>query len=255
MPHVDLDVHPLERLDVTRACALPQGKGQGVLRLRVQVRRPAADHVDRRVEIAPGAKEAADVVVRLLLGDPERIVGSPDQPGKRAPQDQRRRPFRMGRGEEKRHRTTLRRAEEDGPGRPDGVHDCTYVVHTSLQRGDPDSIGHARAALVEADQATGRLQPAYEVRQRGLLPGELDVRDEALHPDDVERPVARHLIGDRDITAPRIPGARRHGRQSGGFAGPVQRSRWAGRLEQLCEAHVPITAPLAIDVGPCDTVV
>ena len=48
------------------------------------------------------------------------------------------------------------------------------------------------------------------VAEPGHLPLELHMRDEAGHKDEVERPLARHLVGDMDVaasarTASRLP--------------------------------------------------
>jgi len=44
----------------------------------------------------------------------------------------------------------------------------------------------------------------YSLCQPRLLPLELEVTDQARDPNEVQGPVAQHLVGNREITAPRV---------------------------------------------------
>ncbi len=63
-------------------------------------------------------------------------------------------------------------------------------------------VREAGAALVEADQPRERAEPVEEVRVARLLPVLLEVRDEAGHEHEVDRPGAGHLVGDAELAAP-----------------------------------------------------
>ncbi len=59
------------------------------------------------------------------------------------------------------------------------------------------------------EKVPSSLEPASEGRH---VPPELDVRDEAGHVDEVERPASEHLVGDGDFSAPCVQGFGTHGR-------------------------------------------
>jgi hypothetical protein len=55
-------------------------------------------------------------------------------------------------------------------------------------------------------RASRRRKAAFE----RLVPGELDVRDPPWDEDEVDGPVADHLIGDVNVAALGVPGVRDH---------------------------------------------
>ena len=204
VPHVDLIAHSAEGLDVARTGTLPPGSGQRELRLPVHVGREGLDLLRRRLEVVPAAHEAIELFLRLLLTHAPGIVGRPGVASKRAPKDECPRPLRIGGREEQGQRTALGRPQERSPGGADCVHHRTDVVHAGFERGDADPVRHAGAAFVESDQAAEGGELAIESFQRAMQPGELDIRDEALNPHQVERPRPHHLIGDRDVATLRV---------------------------------------------------
>ena len=121
-------------------------------------------------------------------------------------------PLRVRRREEDRHRPSLVVPEQRRSLGAHGVHHRAHVVHPRLQVGNaPVSVREAGTALVQTDEARERGQPLEEGRVARLLPVELEVAGESGHEDEVERPVARHLVGDRDVAALRIANRASHG--------------------------------------------
>ena len=115
----------------------------------------------------------------------------------------------MSRREQDAHRPALGDPEERRPLGPRGVHDRPDVVDPQLQgRHLGDGVGQPVAALVEDDQARERAEPLQEVSQRRRLPLELEVGGEAEDEDQVDRPIAHDLVGDRGIAGLGIPGLR-----------------------------------------------
>jgi hypothetical protein len=98
-----------------------------------------------------------------------------------------------------------REAGPDSPGRADGGTRATRWTGSRGTRPSPRSfrrpavripVGEPHPALVERDHARERRELAKEAGERGLLPCVLDVRDEAGHHHQVDRPVAEHAVGD-----------------------------------------------------------
>ena len=115
----------------------------------------------------------------------------------------------MSRREQDAHRTALGDPEERRPLGAGGVHHRPHVVDPLLQgRHLGDRVGQSVAALVEEDQARERAEPLQEVSHRRRLPLELEVGGEAEDEDQVDRPIAHDLVGDRGIAGLGIPGLR-----------------------------------------------
>jgi hypothetical protein len=105
------------------------------------------------------------------------------------------------------------------------------------------AVRHSRAAPVEEDQSCERGQSLQESRERDLPPV-LDVRDPAVHEDEVERTLAHDLVGEMNIAAPGVAGL-------GSMMLPVSlsgRSRHNGRGVLHCEdGRVPRAKALLAD--------
>ena len=115
------------------------------------------------------------------------------------------------RREEDRHRPSLVVPEQRRSLGAHGIHHRAHVVHPRLEVGDAAvSVREAGTALVEADEARERGQPFEERCVARLLPVELEVAGEPWHEDEVEWPVARDLVGDRDVAALRIANRASH---------------------------------------------
>jgi hypothetical protein len=101
-------------------------------------------------------------------------------------------------------RTRGRRAVERGEEAV--VHHRADVIHARLEIGNTgDTVGHARPALIEADQPASRREALEQRRLRRHAPRELDVRDERRDVDDVIGALAHDLVGDRDVAALCVP--------------------------------------------------
>ncbi len=109
-----------------------------------------------------------------------------------------------------------------------GIHDRTQVIHPIFQRWDiRDPIGQSSSPFVEGDDAreSGQSSPILSVHW--IVPNQIDVRDETLGHNKVERPLPKHLIGDVDIAAPRVLGA-----------------WWSGSVQPAAQSRVlPSTRP------------
>ena len=83
--------------------------------------------------------------------------------------------------------------------RSDSIHHRAHVVHSDLEaRHVRDTVGQAGAALVKKNKTRERGEPLEEPGEVRLFPGNLDVRDEARHKNEVTRSFANHLVGDVD---------------------------------------------------------
>jgi hypothetical protein len=71
-------------------------------------------------------------------------------------------------------------------------------------------IRQAGAALVEDDQAREGRERLEKARRVLVLPLEVTVRKSAGSPGEIERPVANHLIGDRDVAGAGVANVRDH---------------------------------------------
>ena len=103
------------------------------------------------------------------------------------------------------HRPALRDPEQGGPLGARGVHDRPDVVAALLERRNlGDGIGQPGAALVEDDQAREGAEPLEEASERSRLPLQLEVRGKTEDEDQVARPVADDLVGDRGVVGPGV---------------------------------------------------
>ena len=106
----------------------------------------------------------------------------------------------MGRGEEHGQRATFRLADDRGSLAAGGVHHRADIVHACLERRGPGhAIGHAHAALVEADDPRELTQALAEAAIQGQLPRDLEVGVGTLDVDDIDGTVAVDGVGHRDI--------------------------------------------------------
>jgi hypothetical protein len=96
---------------------------------------------------------------------------------------------------------------------PARVHHGAYVVHSVFEwRRRGNRVGKPRAPLVEQDQPRERGKPVEEAGDPRVSPLQVQVRDEARHEDEVERPIADDLVRDVDLTALRVVGVWGHDR-------------------------------------------
>src|SRR5207302_3152313 len=74
-----------------------------------------------------------------------------------------------------------------------------------------DPIGKAGSAFVKQNQPAERAQPVVKVSERWLSPADLQMRDPTRHPDDVDGPIADHLICDVHVPRASVSSLRGHG--------------------------------------------
>ena len=136
---------------------------------------------------------------------PGIVVVRVDPLGVRPVEDEGGGPVRVRGGEQDRHGTALRIAEEGGSLAAGGVHDGADVVHAGLEVGQPArSVREPGAPLVEPDQAGERAEPVEEVGRPRFLPIDLQVGDESGNQYQVDRAAAGHLVCDVDPGAPGV---------------------------------------------------
>src|ERR687895_2083676 len=101
--------------------------------------------------------------------------------------------------------TALGDTQESGTLRSHRLHDGQDIVHLLLEgRKSPDTVGQPRAALVQHDQPGERCQPFEKSSVGGLFPLSLDVAEEAAEKHEIDRGIAKYLIGNVRLAALRI---------------------------------------------------
>ena len=213
--------HPHRRQNLTEVGITP-GSVHGVRDRRARtdanpVHEPLAlfwaRHERRRI---PGQH----LVAELLRAPPvaergERLLPFPHvvlrKMNDRVEERERARPLRIRRREERRHRTTVLRAEKHRARRPDGVEDGAHVVHACLQCGElPAVVGEARPPLVEQDHAERSREALVEAAPVRRLPPEDEVREIVRDVDEVDIAVTDDLVRDRHVSAAGIADVRFH---------------------------------------------
>ena len=206
LAHVDLTVHPQQGNRGARARRVPHERAPAPAVILVDRSTGSRDGgVDR---VRPVPLERLEASVELLLG---HQAGARAREG--AVEDERSRPLRIGRREERAQRPAFRDPEQRGPLRAGRVHHGPHVVHPLLedrQLVHRHPIGEPGAALVEKDQPQERREPAEKGGLERVLPGQLEMSDPAGNEDEVDRPVADHLVGDVNVTALGVTSLRNH---------------------------------------------
>ncbi len=204
-PQVGLLIGAIERVGEVGAEAHPHPVGEPealLLTLCVERRTDALEHRVRELLRAPAFAQAAQ-----LLLDAVGAFGG----GGWVEERERRRPLRVRRRVQHRHRAAVTRGENDGLRRADGVEDGAHVLHPRLERGElPVAVGEARTALVEEDEPELAREALVEVPPVRRLPTVDEVRTEVGNEHEVRVRVADHLIGDRGSAALRIADVRLH---------------------------------------------
>ena len=113
--------------------------------------------------------------------------------------------MRIGRGVEQRHRAALGTPNSAACLAPDFVEDRLHVVHALLEREVlRAAVGHAGAALVEQDDAAERASRRKNALDRAIARSPrrwIQTRNK----QQVERAVAKDLIGDVNVVALDVP--------------------------------------------------
>jgi hypothetical protein len=148
-----------------------------------------------------------------LVVEAPRIVGSLQPLRIRGVENEPGRPLRVGRGEERAHRAPLGLPEQDGTLGGGCVEDRPDVVEQLLERSErEDPVREPCAPPVEDDDAGERPEPVDEVGVPGPPLVLLEVREVAGREQEIDRSVARHLVGDVELAAPRPFRLGLHGR-------------------------------------------
>ena len=99
-------------------------------------------------------------------------------------------------------RSTVTQTGDDGLSEADGVHDGLDLGHPIIQRANFwHRVRKPDPGLVEQKDATERGELLNERFELGEGPGQLDVADERRDDDELDRPVAEHLIRQAEIAA------------------------------------------------------
>ena len=210
-PHVDRVVHVFERGRGPGGCTVSHGLREpfdvlGIVRQRGSfTRHPFLRQLDR----SPSSRYILPFRQVVLLLHPERVVGGPCGACAGRLEDQRLNPFGMGRREERRQGRAVRCAEHHHPLGADRVQHRPHVVDALLEVGGLGPIRQPGPALVEHDQPgeSGELRVEERV-VLGTVVLNLEVRGEPSDPEDIDRSLPPHLVGDVDpILGQRIPRA------------------------------------------------
>ena len=120
----------------------------------------------------------------------------------RAAEDQRPGSLRSCCREDDGGRAALAQTEDDGLSEADGVHDGLDLGRSIIQRANfRDRVRQPDPGLVEHEDATERGELLEEGLEFGQGPEQLDVADERPDDDELDRPVAEHLIRQAQIAA------------------------------------------------------
>jgi hypothetical protein len=120
----------------------------------------------------------------------------------RAGEDQRPGSLRSGCREDHGGRPGVAQSEEDGVFRAGGVHDGLDLGHSIIERANVrDRVRQPNPGRIKQEHATERGELIEEGLEFGHGPGQLDVTGEPADEDQVDRPVAEHLIRQAEIAA------------------------------------------------------
>ena len=119
-----------------------------------------------------------------------------------AVEDQRPRSLRPCCREDDGGRATLAHPEDGGFSEADGVHDGLDLGHPIIERANfRHRVRQPDPGLVEHRDATERGELVEEGLEFGHGPEQLDVADQRPDEDELDRPVAEHLIRQAEIAA------------------------------------------------------
>jgi hypothetical protein len=88
----------------------------------------------------------------------------------------------------------------------DGVHQREQVVHLLLRnRHVPRSVREARPTLVDDNKPREVPETTEEVRRRGMVPQQIELRDEPEQVDQLDLSIAYDRVRDVVLPPPRVP--------------------------------------------------
>ena len=99
-------------------------------------------------------------------------------------------------------RSTITQTGHDGLSEADRIHDSLDLGRSIIQRANFwHRVRQPDPGLIEQGNAAERGELINERFELGQGPGQLDVADERLDDDQLDRPVAEHLIRQAEIAA------------------------------------------------------
>ena len=144
---------------------------------------------------------------------------------KAAVERQRAATIRIGRGKQDGQRRAFGNPQQRCLLHAGRIHHRAEIVHTLIEAGKLGyPIRHSGAALVEGYYPGVAAQTVQKAGEVGLVPIILDVRYEAWNHDQIDRAIAKRLIGDVNVAALGVLRNRLHGRL------PLARISWRLRL-------------------------
>ena len=203
VPHVDLAVHAIERLDRPGAGTAPEYSAS-CRAASGMVRTHRANDGPRP---PPWLPKKAEDRTRARAGTPLRGCRSgsrePQHSCECAPTDERRRPLRMV-AEEDAHRRSPPRSRSAQHARPP----ASITTRTSSIRvssvGAPSTRSDMPLPACRTGSTARTTQAGAASSSRLDRPHQLDMRDKARDQDHIERPLAHDLVRDADIAASRV---------------------------------------------------
>ncbi len=137
----------------------------------------------------------------------ERVALVGSRAGGAVDEHETRNPIRLGGGEERRDGAGGARPDEGRPLDTDGIHHGLHVVDPVLGRDrvvQRDRVGESHPPLVQHDHPRERGKARREPRQPRVLPLRFQVVEPLRDEHHVGRTLADHLVGDRQVPAPRV---------------------------------------------------
>ena len=203
--HVEaVDGSPGGRRDA-RAHGRPQEADQRFLEVR---RGRGREELQPASAAAPLVEGGAQPLVEQSLRDTGRVVGRPAETGEGVDEDERRGALRAGGGGEHRHDGAGVAADQRRVRGADVVEHGEEVVSELLDHDGArvDGVGEAGAPLVEEDQPAEGGEALEEAAGRGDTPYLLDVAEPCGDEDNIDGPVAEHLVGDVVVSESGVEG-------------------------------------------------
>src|SRR6266446_7926258 len=118
-------------------------------------------------------------------------------------------PFRIGCGEQNRHRGAFGGAQQRRTAAAGRIHDGANIVHPGFevwQIAIVDPVAEAGTTFVELDESCKGAEPLEQVAVARVFPVNFEIGKKPRHKDEIDRAVADHLIGDPHLAAAGISG-------------------------------------------------
>ena len=205
--NIDLVVGPHQGQNGSRTRRGPLQSAEPLNERRVIL---AARRVDRDEHaLTPVGLQPEKEVVPLLAVEGPRF---PLDAGEAAAQHESRGALRIGSGEHQRHRPALRPAADRGAAGADRVHHRTDIADALLEGLLGHAIGEPLTPLVEDDDAREGHEPLQQILVDGELPVEIGMGQRSRDEHEIAGTIAKHAVGDVDISAPGVSDVAPHGR-------------------------------------------